>query len=397
MAVLALNTKTEDFLAGFDSDEEAVQKAVDEITGYVDSAPLKLPWVEEGHNFISIPNSVECVDNGESVFGFSDHNISELNVVKTIADFYLLDAMASGVLSSHLHDGIKPMSYNWKLLNLMFSAGLAKKRRRNKEKSALDSLMEEALERFTNHVVTAAPKFLAYSHFAIMTEIRYSRQVKRSIYNYRQHIFSPSWKRLLDEAGGADAMRWAAELFRNPKYGTWKGSYGGEPWGIAADVVGMFESGNCNGMAFTEREFLDRVFSLQHNTATFLNKWSWGEDLTDGGGLYYLQTVLNAHNESDWQMLTRFASQNVRTMWGRYLAFAGQELEEGYKSSVKIAYNDAKKPAIVTKNGLTVVKQMTSVYVGRCKTSGKVIDKGTPIVWHGPNKGASLQAEWDKS
>ena len=387
MALLLLDKETEKFFEerkGNDEDE-TIQAAYSNLT--YNTVEFKLPWIVDGHHIIGF-NDGEHVKESDKTFG---HEIShKVDIAEVVADFYLLEAIASGVLTTHLHDGTKPMSYNWRLLNAMFKAGMANKR--NKEQTPLDTLMQDALGSFAQHVTENADPFLLYSHYAIMTEARYSPRIKRAIYRDNPDRFAAMWMKIIDHFGGHQTVTWAAELFRNSDYGAWKSGYGGEPWAIAADVVAMYEAGQCNGLPFTEREFLDRVFSLQHNNATFLDKWSWGDKLPNGGNLWKLGDLLEAHKESLWIRLANNATDRVAYMWGGYLSLAGETLEYGYSHKVQTGYHYQGNIKPITSGA---VKVMPSVFVGKCKTSGNVINKGDMIVWHGKGKGASLQTEWD--
>ena len=406
--IVAVNEITQEFLKKHEelSQADKIARVYNEL-GYINKP--KMPWHEDGYHIFGLSGKHSGGYVGmEEVYGYNDHNATNVNPLEVAADYYLYDAIASGVMSTHLHNGPKKMSYNWQLLHKMFEAGLAAKR--SKEKTPLELVIEQGLQGFTAHVVNNVDVFHSYSHYAIMSEMRYSKGIKKIIPEAKSGRFAGQWKTIGVEAGNDKLMKWAGEFFRNGDYGYWSSAYGGEPWALATDVVGMYEVGKCEGMAFSEREFLDRVFSLEHNTGTFLNKWCWG------GSVEYMKKVLEAHKESDWLTLTKYASLETKVLWGRYLYLSGIKSVGEYGKRVNQGFNEqeqeSKNPTPIVeapKVGVLKIptpqellhkagieKIMPSVYVGKCKTSGKVIDKGVDIVWHGKGKGASLLTEWNK-
>ncbi len=66
----------------------------------------------------------------------------------------------------------------------------------------------------------------------------------------------------------------AAELFKNAADiftdGSWGAGYGGKPWGECASTFYHYYNGD-----FSPKQFVDRVFALQHNGGSFLNKRTW--------------------------------------------------------------------------------------------------------------------------
>lgn len=226
--------------------------------------------------------------------------------VQVVADFYLLDAIASGVLVGKP----KPLSYNWQTLAKVF------KLPPNPDIAGVDRVQVDALRMLTEHVNRYSEIFTRYAIFAIGTEIQFhykfdsiagQKDVHHSVWLARE------LSRLFPDRAGA----WFARLFRYDQGSHWSGGYGREPWAICADVLHMQLTGDCEGMRFSEREFLDRVFSLQHNGGTFLNKVDWS---TTNGQYFnedHLKATLNAHHESDWATLLNEASEEVAFIFGR--------------------------------------------------------------------------------
>jgi len=98
------------------------------------------------------------------------------------------------------------------------------------------------------------------------------------------------------------------------------GSYGGKPWANAAQL--LIDRKNCRlGGSIMENKtiFIDRVFNMQHNTGSFLNKLSWANFRTNNGdfdGLHNMhETVLKAHssNPPDLEVLVAKARDEVKS------------------------------------------------------------------------------------
>lgn len=90
------------------------------------------------------------------------------------------------------------------------------------------------------------------------------------------------WRGLSETSGRVQLIRDAVALFGD---GSWSAGYGGRAWQICAEVLLARETG-----ALDPRTFVDRVFSLQHNGGSLLNKTSWR-----GGDVYYCRDIGNAH------------------------------------------------------------------------------------------------------
>lgn len=162
-------------------------------------------------------------------------------------------------------------------------------------------------------VVEFAPVFKAYCNLAIGGELRHHNCMGGAILPSSRSRAWAGWA-AIREAVGVEALADAAVLFREFR----GGSYGGENWAMACDTLYAYETGK-----MSNKTFLDRMFTLQHNGGALLNKVSWDNSNPMGHDVYALQNrILPAHGESpnpDYSILLSVASNEVRelfsTMW----------------------------------------------------------------------------------
>lgn len=131
--------------------------------------------------------------------------------------------------------------------------------------------------------------FRVYTFAAIGGEIRHHSSVR------------PTFPRDRNGAGGAwdywhamgecgDKLRLAqdcADLFSDH---SWGGSIGGENWAVIARTLVARLNGTLDA-----RTFVDRVFSLQHNNGSLLNKAEWPCLNGKSRGVEYCQSIGEAH------------------------------------------------------------------------------------------------------
>lgn len=105
---------------------------------------------------------------------------------------------------------------------------------------------------------------------------------------------------VIRRAWGLRALYLAQEAFELPY---WRGAFGGEAWASIASVLSAYLEGRIN-----DRIFVDRCFSLEHNSGCVFNKlWCTRK----------VPEVLNAHGEDDYATLLARASEEVRCLWIR--------------------------------------------------------------------------------
>lgn len=132
------------------------------------------------------------------------------------------------------------------------------------------TLKREALVQQSQLVERCDKAFREYLFLAIGGELRHHSHV--SLYSSDRSKASGYWMALGDKYSRVTLLDDAIELFRDRSYHAWPSeSYGGELWATAADILKLRESGRLDA-----KSFVDRVFSLQHNSGSILDKISWG-------------------------------------------------------------------------------------------------------------------------
>lgn len=165
----------------------------------------------------------------------------------------------------------------------------------------------EAAERLAEMVAEIDPVFVAYTDMVVGGELRYHGGTIAGGLRRTRHQSWNAWKRIRQEQG-PQALLDAAVLFRRIKAGK---SVGGEKWAVIAETLYARVTGQ-----ISPELFLDRVFNLQHNGGTVLNKVEWA------GNPYDLQKFVGPWHASDpprIDALSAFASSGVNRLLWEYL------------------------------------------------------------------------------
>ena len=159
-------------------------------------------------------------------------------------------------------------------------------------------------------VTQLSEAFAEYAFMAIGGEVRYHGNAGNDMPVSGRSSVWAWWREMGNTHDLAQLTRDCAELFRDPNEAQFLGDgYGGEKWAIAADILAAYYEGTLDA-----RTFVDRMFSLQHNGGSFLNKASW-KCLNDA---YYgtsdMMRIGNAHaaTQIDFFTLLSGASDDVR-------------------------------------------------------------------------------------
>jgi|GEM_PF-3267391 len=161
--------------------------------------------------------------------------------------------------------------------------------------------------------------FIDYSSAAIGGELRHHQNVidlGKGSSGDNRHIAWSRWAKIHSKYGD-EIFETASRLFLDFE----PGSYGGQPWANAADLLLKRKSLELSAtLAENQMLFIDRVFNMQHNTGSFLNKLQWAnfrnKDNNDGDGIHNIhQTVLAAHsaNPPNISLLLSKSSDYVRS------------------------------------------------------------------------------------
>ena len=107
------------------------------------------------------------------------------------------------------------------------------------------------------------------------------------------------------EKHGPDVLLAAAEVFSDY---SWEQGYGNKAWGSAARFTYAYIVGD-----MSKRTFIDRCWTLQHNSGCIFNKF-----YTVGDGGRELIRVLNNQHQNAYDRLVQFASVPVQQLWRTY-------------------------------------------------------------------------------
>jgi hypothetical protein len=261
------------------------------------------PWTADGHLIVGRGGYGGYVDNN-SLWGVK--RFKKIDLRTLIADYYLLDAVASCVLVP----GVTPqVAANPVVLLEMIDAGFYARDIESPEGVAL-----EAAIAFSRHVLEYTPIIRDYMHYAMCTEIPY-HEVARPLGEGSAEVLL-AWKDLIDRFGWETPSRWMIQMFDREG---WAGGFGGKAWAGIAIVAHAHATGSWLGEQFGPREFLDRAFSLEHNGGCMFNKVNWACSVSE------VQPILDAHANSDWETLHTHSSQSTRDLVAKYLDACGVE------------------------------------------------------------------------
>ena len=179
-----------------------------------------------------------------------------------------------------------------------------------------------AFLRHARHTAIMAQVFRNYAHYAIAGELtHYNSNALKGSFGTTHDKLRAGWFKLVQHFGGAAAAKYAERMFEDSS--NWNTSYGGAPWAQIARTLWEFESGHWDAWLF-----VDRMFSLQHNTGSALNKVSWKQPVGHGyyvGNLQASDGPLDCHANSKFDRLGAFASEDVRKLATDYWVLANNE------------------------------------------------------------------------
>lgn len=156
-----------------------------------------------------------------------------------------------------------------------------------------------------------AEEFSSYLDIAVGGELRYAKSMlgddcPKELEPYLREAAradrGTAWLAwgVIRRAWGICAIELAEEAFALPG---WRGAFGGDAWKSIASVLRAHLE-----RRISDRIFVDRVFSMEHNSGSVLNK------IYDTRNL---KPVLDAHGCDDYSQLFIHASGEVRQLWTR--------------------------------------------------------------------------------
>jgi hypothetical protein len=149
--------------------------------------------------------------------------------------------------------------------------------------------------------------FTEYTFAAIGGEVRHHESVRGSVPGGRESCWD-YWHAMGETIGRERLTQDSVDLFGDHSWGS---GYGGEAWRVIARTLLDRLQGRLDA-----RTFVDRVFSLQHNGGSLLDKVSWPMLTPDCHGVGYCETIGNNHASETigFDTLLENASPDVRDM-----------------------------------------------------------------------------------
>jgi len=279
------------------------------------------PWAERGHNIPFISGSYSWQKAWPSL---KDGN--RPNLVESASDFYLLEAMISGVVFKEplniapyvpsVEDdkaffkafGIKSVQRQAKLIAERDEA--IEIRRKVDPAFDVACILGEAHKKLETLVNALDPILLDYIVMVVGGELRYHNAISRHESGGRMEAWV-GWKDVV-EAVGPQALEDAAEMFMEFRSGL---DFGGPGWADAAMVAYERMMGTLGPDEFTNKKlFIDRAWTLEHNNGTLFNKIDWP------GGLDCMWEILDAHasNPPNLATLQDYSSSSVSSLLDEY-------------------------------------------------------------------------------
>lgn len=174
--------------------------------------------------------------------------------------------------------------------------------------SAVAVFQDEARAMQAELVANLAPVFADYVAGAIGGELRHHRNTY--LPDDRPHAWD-YWAGMVATIGVPALAQDAAELFLD---GSWEHHYGGEPWANAARVWGRYGRGEIGA-----RNFVDNLFSLQHNSGSLLDKLDWKSNPW-GWTVEHMVLIGNAHaaRDTDLRLMLAHANGDARTLFAEW-------------------------------------------------------------------------------
>lgn len=252
--------------------------------------------------------------------------------VQRAADFYILFAIVSKNIINFPTISLTPpedLESDIKILRISESEVEERNRKyfsylESSPLIKLEKIVDQASDELDKLISLLDLIFLDYSIAAIGGELRHhpNNTCLGKGGGYRQRFISwVNWY-FVYQKYGVELFKEAEEIFLDFP----SSSYGGKPWANAAKLV--YDRLNLNlANSLTENQyvFIDRVFNLQHNTGSFLNKVVWANLRGNDNSIENMhETVLKAHsaNIPDLTMLYDNASLEVQGMVNNLMKIA---------------------------------------------------------------------------
>lgn len=235
----------------------------------------------------------------------------ECNVVAVAADFYLLEYIVYA-------SGVSRVSEDDEIVQQFLEAGFTF------NSTIQIGLAARQQQAWVEEVWGAV--LVDYLHWACVAEMTHSYAVCETMNWTTWATAFRGWGKIVNRFGRVQAAEWAVEVFNQP----WKNNaFGGWRWRAIAELLLAVEKGDMLGQKFDYHLFMDRVFSLQHNTGGVFSKWNWNETEMDSGHSVYwypgihnvgnIYTILDAHHEGRIATLANHAHHQSAMLYYQLL------------------------------------------------------------------------------
>jgi hypothetical protein len=254
------------------------------------------PWAE----------SIKCaITNDDKAFKAYWPHFSQLHkccITALVADYYVYELIK-------FQSSYKKMEGN-ELFEHFLSAGF-----KPNSNYFVGKLAEIKIE---NLVKQWAAPLKEYLHYAAVAELTHCEPFVKT-FGQDPACAYWGWGLLAKNVGKIKAAEYAESLFSQP----WPTAFGGPRWKKITSVLKYGEQGHVDGHAMSDHLFLDRVFSLQHNTGVVFSKFSkWNmkryntnHAVNNPHSISKLHKVLDAHHSGDIETLLIHASPTASKLY----------------------------------------------------------------------------------
>lgn len=274
---------------------------LDEYAGETENNGESIPWEDSGYKIFSAPWG-EYTPHRAAQKTWGIEQVENVPIIRWTADFYLLDAIAAQVPQGRCVTQAfsSETVYDW------VENGMIPETSKRDDLLSLRAMYLQ--ERLTRKLT---PILEGYLWFAAAGEVVYHYGVCTYLSTSCEDRCRILWKRIVDKVGKVQAATWMKQFFLsgNGCGDDWEDGYGGPAWADCVEPLLLLDKGQIHGHKFTPKNFCDRVFSLQHNGGTVLDKTMWRQDPE------YMHLILDAHAESNWHRLEQNASPQVRALF----------------------------------------------------------------------------------
>lgn len=264
------------------------------------SASGTAPWLRRGD---TMPASA---DTNAYTLIQEEAQLRQLDPVQAMADFYLADYVRTiltfGFKSSSLNNG---------------------SRQAHLLKQAATTLQDSIVQR-------ADDLFQIYTFCAIGGEVRHHGSIRGEIPSGRSDCWD-YWL-AMGEVGNRQALTQdCVDLFSD---GNWGGSYGGYKWQVIAETLLARLQG-----VLDPRTFVDRIFSLQHNGGSLLNKVEWPHLTAPNHYVNHCKYIGNAHaaEQIGFAVLLESASEDAQALVQSLMVSFGPWIPDNDKQALELA------------------------------------------------------------